>query len=125
MELEKPFDLSVESMCPVIYHNQFFLFGGRADSDIQKVFRLKMDLDEGVKYEKSVKTELEAVGTLSQPGTNLKVFVDQNGRAFVLGNVHHGVDVYDLNTHKPAEPQQLTVFEHLSDPFFQAYTTIF
>ena len=50
MELDKRFDLSVESMCAVTYQNNIYLFGGRADSDIQKVFRLKYDIDEGVKY---------------------------------------------------------------------------
>jgi len=36
-------------MTPVIDQNTIFLFGGRADSDIKKIFRLNLDLDTGVK----------------------------------------------------------------------------
>lgn len=71
------------------------MFGGRADTDIQKVFKLVLDVDFGLKYEKCVKAELQPVGFLSNPGTNLKVFVSE-GVAFVLGNIPHGVDIYDL-----------------------------
>lgn len=42
-------------MTPVTYNNQVYLFGGCAETEIQKVFRLNFDIDEGVKYEKAVK----------------------------------------------------------------------
>lgn len=63
-------------MTAVTYINEIYLFGGRAEQiDIQKVFRLKIDVDEGKKFEKSVKTSLEPVGNITVPGTNLKVYV--------------------------------------------------
>lgn len=44
---------------------------------------------------------LEPVGSLSAPGTNLKVFVDKSsGLAYVFGNIKGGIDVYDLKKHK-------------------------
>ena len=97
-------------MTPVWYSNSIFLFGGCSDSDIQKVFKLSIDVDNGVKYERSVKMELEPVGHLSNPGSNLKVFVDRKGLAYVFGNIPHGVDVYDLKKNKVAQVQQLPVF---------------
>jgi hypothetical protein len=45
-------------MTPITYNNVIYMFGGCADSDIQKVFKLSLDIDQGVKYEKSVKFEL-------------------------------------------------------------------
>jgi len=37
-------------MTPVIYNNTIYLFGGRSDNDIKKVFKLTIDIDHGVKY---------------------------------------------------------------------------
>jgi hypothetical protein len=37
-------------MTPVLHGNSIYLFGGCSDSDIQKVFKLNIDLDSGVKY---------------------------------------------------------------------------
>lgn len=37
-------------MTAVEYQGAIYLFGGRAASDIQKVFKLILDLDIGVKY---------------------------------------------------------------------------
>lgn len=65
------------------------------------------------------------MGHLSNPGTNLKVFVDKNGVAFVFGNIPHGVDVYDLKKNKVIQVQQMPVFQKLQDPLFQAYTLIY
>jgi hypothetical protein len=65
------------------------------------------------------------VGQLSNPGTNLRVFVDRHGMAFVFGNIPHGVDVYDLKKQKVAQVQQMPVFERLQDPLFHSYTLIF
>lgn len=48
--MESHFELSVESMTPVTYNNAIYLFGGCSDSEIQKVFKLNLDLDQGVKY---------------------------------------------------------------------------
>jgi hypothetical protein len=42
-------------MTPVIDQNTIYLFGGRGDTDIKKIFRLTLDLDLGVKAEKCVK----------------------------------------------------------------------
>jgi hypothetical protein len=65
------------------------------------VFKLNIEADEGKKYEKSIKMSLEPVGSLSAPGTNLKVFVDKSsGLAYVFGNIKGGIDVYDLKKHK-------------------------
>ena len=101
-----------------------YLFGGRTATDIQKVFKLILDLDTGVKLEKCLRPELQPVGLLSNPGTNLKVFVS-NGLAYVFGNIPYGVDVYDLSKHKSINQMPIKVFEGLSDPYFQAYTLIF
>jgi hypothetical protein len=88
-------------MCPVLFEEQIFLFGGRNENnDIQKVFKLKIEVDEGVKYEKSISMELEPVGNLSFPGTNLKVFTNSAGICHVFGNIEGGVDVYDIKKHK-------------------------
>jgi len=38
---------------------------------------------------------------MNNPGTNLKVFVDTNGKAYILGNVPKGIDVFDLNKLRP------------------------
>lgn len=55
VEMDDKFDLAIEAMCPVVFENQIYLFGGRNENnDIQKVFKLKVEVDEGVKYEKSV-----------------------------------------------------------------------
>jgi len=54
--------------------------------------------------------QLEPVGNLSYPGTNLKVFVDNKGYAFVFGNIKNGIDIYDLNKHKIVEAQQFPIF---------------
>ena len=46
-------------MTAITFMNDVYLFGGRAEQiDIQKVFKLKIDVDEGKKFEKSVKTSL-------------------------------------------------------------------
>ena len=45
VELEAKFELSVEAMTPVQFMGVTYLFGGRADSDIQKVFKLVIDID--------------------------------------------------------------------------------
>lgn len=112
-------------MAAVGHANSIYLFGGCSDTDIQKVFRLNIEIDQGLKYEKSVRMELEPVGHLSNPGSNLKVFVDRGGLAYVFGNIPHGVDVYDLKKHKVVQVQQMPVFQKLQDPLFQAYTLIF
>lgn len=125
VELEFKFELAVEAMAPVSYQNVVYLFGGRSDMDIQKVFKLNIDFDSGVKFEKSLRAELEPVGHLSNPGTNLKVCVNPFGIAVVFGNIPAGVDIYDLNKHKVVQTQQLAVFERLSDPLFQSYTLIY
>ena len=96
-------------MTPVQYRGTTYLFGGRADSDIQKVFKLVLDIDFGLKYEKCVKAWLPPVGFLSNPGTNLKVFVSED-TAFVFGNISQGVDIYDMEEHKVEGVQQIKVF---------------
>lgn len=56
--------------------NNIYIFGGRADkTDIQKVFKLNINIDDSKKYERSLKTHLEPVGNLSTSGTNLKVYL--------------------------------------------------
>ena len=46
-------------MTPVSYKDDIYIFGGRAEQiDIQKVFKLKVTIDEGIKYEKAIKTSL-------------------------------------------------------------------
>ena len=40
------------------------------------------------------------MGNLSKSGTNLKVFVNGMGIAYIFGNVEGGVDVYNLKTHQ-------------------------
>lgn len=114
-------------MTAVNYQGSIYMFGGRAEqTDIQKVFKLKLELDEGVKFEKCIKAELEPVGNLSSPGTNLKVFLNQtNGLAYVFGNIPYGVDVYDLKKHRIEQTEQMAVFQQLLDPLFQSYTVIF
>ena len=104
-------------MTSVSYEHSFYVFGGRAEQiDIQKVFRLNIEVDDGIKYEKSVKTSLEPVGNLSFPGTNLRVFINvKKGLAYVFGNVKHGIDVYDLSTHKIVQMEKLLVFEEMED----------
>jgi hypothetical protein len=43
VELDDKFDLAIEAMCPVVFENQIYLFGGRNENnDIQKVFKLKV-----------------------------------------------------------------------------------
>lgn len=114
-------------MTPVSFSNEIYLFGGRAEQiDIQKVFKLNIEADEGKKYEKSIKITLEPVGSLSASGTNLKVYVDKNqGIAYVFGNVKGGIDVYDLRKHKVTNMEKLPVFDYLEDGLFQTYTIIF
>ena len=68
---------------------------------------------------------MEPVGHISSAGSNLKVFVDRSGVAFIFGNIPHGIDVYDLKKHKVVQVQQMPVFERLQDPLFQAYTLIY
>lgn len=96
-------------MTPVEYQGTHYLFGGRGSSDIQKVFKLKVDLDPGVKFEKCLRPELQPVGFLSSPGTNLKVYVNED-MAFVFGVIPYGVDVYDLKKHKSVAQMPLKVF---------------
>ena len=72
-----------------------------------------------------VSVELEPVGNLSMAGTNLKVFVNGEGIAYVFGNIEYGVDIYDLKKHKVLQTEQLAVFGKLSDKLFQSYTLIF
>ena len=62
-------------MAAVEYQGIIYLFGGRGASDIQKVFKLVIDLDIGVKFEKCLKPELQPVGFMNNPGTNLKICV--------------------------------------------------
>jgi hypothetical protein len=100
-------------MTPVTYNNQIYLFGGCAETEIQKVFRLNFDIDDGVKYEKAVKVELEPVGHLSNPGSNLKIYVNKHGLAHVFGNIPHGVDIYDLKSQKVVQVQQTPIFTKL------------
>jgi hypothetical protein len=38
-----------------MYANYIYLFGGCGDADIQKVFKLNIEIDQGLRYEKSVK----------------------------------------------------------------------
>lgn len=45
-------------MTPISYANYIYLFGGSSDTDIQKVFKLNIEIDQGLRYEKSVKLEL-------------------------------------------------------------------
>ena len=46
-------------MTSITYEHSVYVFGGRAEQiDIQKVFRLHIEVDEGIKYEKSIKTLL-------------------------------------------------------------------
>jgi len=46
VELDDKFDLAIEAMCPVVFENQIYLFGGRNENnDIQKVFKLKVEVD--------------------------------------------------------------------------------
>lgn len=54
MEIETPFEISVENMTPVEYQGSVYLFGGRAVADVQKVFKLSVEIDKGVKLEKSL-----------------------------------------------------------------------
>jgi len=61
---------------------------------------------------------------MNTPGTNLKVCV-LDDTAFILGNIPHGVDVYDLRKHKSVSQMPLKIFEGLGDPYFQSYTMIF
>lgn len=57
---------------------------------------------------------LEPVGSLSAPGTNLKVYVDKSqGIAYVFGNVKCAIDVYDLKKHKVISMEKLPVFDYL------------
>lgn len=102
VEVEEKMELAAESMTSVTYEHSIYLFGGRAEQiDIQKVFRLNIEVDEGIKYEKSVTASLEPVGSLTAPGTNLKVFVNaKKGLAYVFGNIKHGIDIYSLKSHK-------------------------
>ena len=37
-------------MTPVEYQGNIYLFGGRSANDIQKVFKLILDMDTGIKY---------------------------------------------------------------------------
>lgn len=108
VELDVRFELSVEGMTPVQFQGTTYLFGGRSASDIQKVFKLIMDIDPGIKYEKCLRPELQPVGFLSNAGTTLKVFVNQ-GMAFVFGNIPYSVDVYDLSKHKSVAQMPLKV----------------
>lgn len=63
-------------MAHITYINNIYIFGGRADkTDIQKVFKLNITIDDSKKYERSLKTHLEPVGNLSTSGTNLKVYL--------------------------------------------------
>ena len=66
-------------------------------------------IDFGLKYEKCVKAGLRPVGFLSNPGTNLKVFISED-TAFVFGNIPQGVDIYDMKEHKVEGVQQIKVF---------------
>lgn len=51
MEVEQKFELAAEAMTPVTFANEIYLFGGRAEQiDIQKVFKLNIEADEGKKY---------------------------------------------------------------------------
>lgn len=50
------------------------------------------------------------MGNLTKPGTNLKVFVNSNGVAYVFGNIENGIDVYDLKTHQIERSDKLVVF---------------
>lgn len=61
---------------------------------------------------------------MSNPGTNLKVFV-QEDMAYIFGNIPYGVDVFDMKKMKSVSQMPIKVFEGLSDPYFQAYTLIF
>ena len=126
VEVEDKLQLAAESMTSVSYEHSFYVFGGRAEQiDIQKVFRLNIEVDEGIKYEKSVKTSLEPVGNLSFAGTNLRVFINvKKGLAYVFGNVKHGIDVYDLSKHKIVQMEKLLVFEEMEDELFQSYTIL-
>ena len=49
------------------------------------------------------------MGFLSNPGTNLKVFVSED-TAFVFGNIPQGVDIYYTKEHKVEGVQQIKVF---------------
>ena len=127
VEVEDKLQLAAESMTSISYQHSTFVFGGRAEQiDLQKVFRLNIEVDEGIKYEKSVKTSLQPVGNLSFGGTNLRVFVNaKKGLAYVFGNVKKGIDVYDLKTHKIVQMEKLPVFESLEDELFQSYAILF
>lgn len=58
-EVEQKFELAAEAMTPVVYKEDIYIFGGRAEQiDIQKVFKLNITIDEGIKYEKAFKSIL-------------------------------------------------------------------
>ncbi len=78
-----------------------------------------------MKYEKSVNMELEPVGNLSYPGTNLKIYTNSAGLCYIFGNIEGGIDVYDLKKQKVIQREQLIVFEKLKDKKFQSYTIVF
>ena len=44
---------------------------------------------------------------------------------YVFGNVAHGIDVYDLSSHKVVQMEKLPVFEDMEDELFQSYTIMF
>lgn len=63
---------------------------------------------------------------MSFPGTNLRVFLNaKKGMVYVFGNVAHGIDVYDLSSHKVVQMEKLPVFEDMEDELFQSYTIMF
>ena len=69
---------------------------------------------------------LEAVGNLSLPGTNLRIFLDsQKGLAYIFGNVPNGIDIYDMKKHKIVQMEKLPVFQHLLDPLYTSYSIVF
>lgn len=119
--------MAAESMATINYKDQIYIFGGRVgDSDIQKVFKFHVTLNEGMKFEKSITMGVEAVGNLTVPGTNLRVYLDaQAGLAYVFGNISRGIDVYDLKKNKIIQSEKLPVFEHLIDPLFTSYSIVF
>lgn len=47
--------MAAESMATINYKDEVYIFGGRVgDSDIQKVFKFHVTLNEGMKFEKSI-----------------------------------------------------------------------
>lgn len=45
-EIDQKFELAAESMAPVVYKDEIYIFGGRAEQiDIQKVFKLNITID--------------------------------------------------------------------------------